>query len=46
MFGLGKESNTPIVPIVSSVKLAKISENLGATAVIVEGKEAGGHLGT
>lgn len=46
MFGLGKESGTPIVPIVSSVKLAKISEMLGASAIVVEGKEAGGHLGT
>ena len=46
MFGLGKESGTPIVPIVSSVKLAKISEKLGASAIVVEGKEAGGHLGT
>ncbi|MBQ1416383.1 MAG: nitronate monooxygenase, partial [Selenomonas sp.] len=46
MFGLGKESGTPIVPIVSSVKLAKISERLGATAIVLEGKEAGGHLGT
>ena len=46
IFGLGKESGTPIVPIVSSVKLAKISEKLGATAIVVEGKEAGGHLGT
>ena len=46
IFGLGKESNTPIVPIVSSVKLAKISEKLGAAAIVVEGKEAGGHLGT
>ena len=46
IFGFGKESGTPIVPIVSSVKLAKISERLGATAIIVEGKEAGGHLGT
>lgn len=46
MFGLGKESGTPIVPIVSSAKLARISEVLGAAAVIVEGKEAGGHLGT
>jgi len=46
MFGLGKESGTPIVPIVSSVKLAKISQTLGAAAVVVEGKEAGGHLGT
>ena len=46
MFALGKESGTPIVPIVSSAKLARISEVLGAAAVIVEGKEAGGHLGT
>ncbi|HCB92416.1 MAG TPA: 2-nitropropane dioxygenase [Selenomonas sp.] len=46
MFGFGKESGTPIVPIVSSVKLAKISERLGASAIVVEGKEAGGHLGT
>ena len=46
IFGLGKESKTPIVPIVSSVKLAKISEKLGASAIVVEGKEAGGHLGT
>ncbi len=46
MFALGKDSNTPIVPIVSTAKLAKISEKLGAAAVIVEGKEAGGHLGT
>ncbi len=46
IFGLGRESGTPIVPIVSSVKLAKISQKLGATAIVVEGKEAGGHLGT
>lgn len=46
MFALGKESGTPIVPIVSSVKLAKISERLGAAAIVLEGKEAGGHLGT
>lgn len=46
IFGIGKESGTPVVPIVSSAKLARISESLGASAVIVEGKEAGGHLGT
>ena len=46
MFAMGKESGTPIVPIVSSAKLARISEGLGAAAVIVEGCEAGGHLGT
>ena len=46
IFALGKESGTPVVPIVSSVKLAKISQRLGAAAIVVEGKEAGGHLGT
>ena len=46
MFSWGKESGTPIVPIVSSAKLAKISQTLGAAAIIVEGAEAGGHLGT
>ena len=46
MFAWGKASGTPIVPIVSSAKLAKISQSLGASAVFVEGAEAGGHLGT
>jgi NAD(P)H-dependent flavin oxidoreductase YrpB (nitropropane dioxygenase family) len=46
MFSIGKESNVPIVPIVSSLKLAKISEKLGAAAIVVEGGNAGGHLGT
>ena len=36
VFGYGRESGTPIVPIVSSVKLAKISERLGASAVVVD----------
>ncbi len=46
MFGWGREADTPIVPIVSSAKLAAMAERLGAAAVVVEGKEAGGHLGT
>lgn len=46
MFTWGKETNTPVVPIVSTAKLAVMSEKLGAAAVIVEGHEAGGHLGT
>jgi len=46
MFGVGKETNTPVIPIVSSLKLARISEKLGAAAVVVEGGNAGGHLGT
>ncbi|MFZ5943778.1 MAG: NAD(P)H-dependent flavin oxidoreductase [Bacillota bacterium] len=41
-----EEAKTPLVPIVSTAKLAKVSEGLGASAVVVEGKEAGGHLGT
>jgi NAD(P)H-dependent flavin oxidoreductase YrpB (nitropropane dioxygenase family) len=46
VFEIGKESNTPIVTMASSVKAAKLSEKLGASAVVFEGKEAGGHLGT
>jgi nitronate monooxygenase len=46
IFKIGREHNTPIVMIVSSPALAKLSEKLGAAAVIVEAKEAGGHLGT
>jgi nitronate monooxygenase len=46
IFKIGKEHNTPIVMIVSSPALAKMAEKLGAAAIIVEAKEAGGHLGT
>lgn len=46
MYKWGKDTNTPIVPIVSTAKLASMVEKMGASAVVVEGKEAGGHLGT
>lgn len=46
IFTWGKSAGVPIVPIVSSDRLAKMAEKMGASAVIVEGKEAGGHLGT
>ncbi len=46
IFAKGKESNTPIVPIVSSSKLAVLSKKLGASSIILESGEAGGHLGT
>ncbi|MCH3951447.1 MAG: nitronate monooxygenase [Acidaminococcus sp.] len=46
MFSVGREYGVPIVPIVSYAKLAKIAERLGASAIVVEGTEAGGHLGT
>ena len=46
IFAVGRKYGVEVVPIVSSVKLAKISEKLGASAIVVEGTEAGGHLGT
>lgn len=46
IFKIGREHDVPIVMIVSSPALAKLAEKLGAAAVIVEAKEAGGHLGT
>lgn len=46
MFAVGREYGVAIVPIVSSAKLAKIAEQLGASAIVAEGTEAGGHLGT
>lgn len=46
IFKIGKKYNTPIAMIVSSPKLAKLAEKLGASAIILEAKEAGGHLGT
>lgn len=46
IFKIGQESQTPIVPIVSSARLAQTADKCGAAAIVVEGKEAGGHLGT
>lgn len=46
IFKIGEETKTPIVSIVSSPAFAKLAEKLGAAAIIVEAKEAGGHLGT
>jgi len=46
IFKIGKEYGVPVVMIVSSPTLAKLAEKLGASAVIAESGEAGGHLGT
>ncbi|WP_205651003.1 NAD(P)H-dependent flavin oxidoreductase [Ectobacillus funiculus] len=46
MYAWGENAGVPVISIVSSAKLAKISERLGAAAVVVEGCEAGGHIGT
>lgn len=46
VFSWGKEFNVPVVPIVGSPRVAKLAEKFGAAAVVLEGVEAGGHLGT
>ena len=46
IFKIGSNAKTLIVPIVSSARLASTAEKSGAAAVVVEGREAGGHLGT
>ncbi|MEJ8553707.1 enoyl-[acyl-carrier-protein] reductase FabK [Tepidibacter sp. Z1-5] len=40
-----KSIGTKIIPVVPSVALAKRMERCGADAVVVEGTEAGGHIG-
>ncbi|MFC1478219.1 NAD(P)H-dependent flavin oxidoreductase [Candidatus Margulisiibacteriota bacterium] len=46
IYKIGKKAGIPIASIVSSAKFARLSEKMGADAIIVEGFEAGGHLGT
>lgn len=46
IFSIGRKANIPIVPIVSSPKLAVMAKRLGASCIIVESGEAGGHVGT
>jgi NAD(P)H-dependent flavin oxidoreductase YrpB (nitropropane dioxygenase family) len=41
-----KEAGVECVPVVGSARVAKLAERFGASAVVVEGVEAGGHLGT
>ncbi|RKD21864.1 2-nitropropane dioxygenase [Ammoniphilus oxalaticus] len=46
MYQWGREYDVPIISIVSSGKLARLAQRLGAAAIVAEGCEAGGHLGT
>lgn len=46
VFGWAGEAGVPVVPIVGSARVASLAERFGAAAVVVEGVEAGGHLGT
>ena len=40
-----QEAGISVIPVVASVALAKRMERIGATAIVVEGMEAGGHIG-
>lgn len=39
------EAGIKVVPVVPSIAIAKRCERIGATAVVAEGTEAGGHIG-
>ena len=40
-----KEAGVKVIPVVASVGMAKLMTKLGATALIAEGGESGGHVG-
>lgn len=40
-----KRAGIKVIPVVASVAIAKLMERLGASAVIAEGGESGGHIG-
>ncbi|MCD7748155.1 MAG: enoyl-[acyl-carrier-protein] reductase FabK [Firmicutes bacterium] len=42
---LWREAGVKVIPIVPSVSMAKLMTRLGASAVIAEGCESGGHIG-
>ncbi|MFZ5591184.1 MAG: NAD(P)H-dependent flavin oxidoreductase, partial [Bacillota bacterium] len=46
IFQWARQAGVPVVSIVSSARLAALAEKFGAAAVVAEGNEAGGHLGT
>lgn len=43
---LWKEAGVKVIPVIASVALAKIMERSGVDAVIAEGTESGGHIGS
>ncbi|MFA6348168.1 MAG: nitronate monooxygenase [Candidatus Paceibacterota bacterium] len=45
IFEIAKKYNVPVFIIASSAKVAKKAEDAGASAVVIEGCDAGGHLG-
>lgn len=43
---LWKENGVKVIPVVASVAMAKMMERAGADAVVAEGMESGGHIGS
>lgn len=43
---LWKEAGVKVIPVVASVAMAKMMERAGADAVVAEGMESGGHIGS
>ncbi len=41
-----KENGVKVIPVVASVAMAKLMERIGADAVVAEGMESGGHIGS
>lgn len=41
-----KEAGVKVIPVVASVAMAKLMERAGADAVVAEGMESGGHIGS
>lgn len=41
-----KEAGVVVIPVVASVAMAKLMERAGADAVVAEGMESGGHIGS
>lgn len=41
-----KEASVVVIPVVASVAMAKMMERAGADAVVAEGMESGGHIGS
>lgn len=43
---LWKSADVKVIPVVASVAMAKLMERAGADAVVAEGMESGGHIGS
>lgn len=41
-----KEAGVKVIPVVASVAMAKMMQRAGADAIVAEGTEAGGHIGS